>query len=164
MKFKIDSKEQLSKIQSEIMNLRTIHEREGMNRSDAHKLSADEVGLDMTPPIEGDELLSAIGYALHDLHEPIQPQRQINERGALGMYIEWCSNYHFVPSDVCLSHFTSFTAAAYQYARNKMVVDGWQFEKCENGWNIISAPESEKVYTEADLQRAIAEFVRGMKK
>ena len=174
----IKTVEEFRTIQSMIGKLQAEFNAQGNDARESRRLATEKIGDTYNPPISVKELNSAIGKALVKFYgeKRLEKLREVwntkkdkssetslpipEEEGEslVEIYRGWCEQHKHVASDVEIAHFTGRTAPAFQYARKKLIEDGFIFEKNGSGWN-ITVPVVERVYTEKEVRSMMEELL-----
>jgi hypothetical protein len=189
---KIETAEELKKIQSKMSSLQYEFEKQGYDKSMARNLAADRAGDALVPPVTGEQLKSAVGQALNYFYAEKRNANQlkayqaaaggsgsgngnVNETDEMTddsggewtyykTYRETCAAFKFVPTDGLMSFLTSMAPGSCAAYRSRLKTEGFIFENVGYGWAVIppELPE-EPIYTESQVRALVEDLIKKLK-
>ena len=70
--------------------------------------------------------------------------------GPTALYRLWLQKHDSATCDAELAHFTGYTYNAFAYARTKLKDDGWNIQKKDGRWRVLSRPENNELRQKID--------------
>jgi hypothetical protein len=133
------------------------YEQQGLDKKSARKKATNDVGELFEPPVTGAEVESKVGQLRAQLKAGRQPDNG-DQQPMTVIYRIWIEQNDFVIHDKQLAHFTGKTEGCFHYARKILAEEGFVLENVGTGWNVVSRPKAEKVYSEKEVRVMMSEL------
>lgn len=126
------------------------YQKRNFSPSAARHKAANDAGALFDPPVTGAEVLSKLGkFGAQTKPEQFE---ESNNQPLTVLYRRWVQQNDEIASDKQLAHFVQCTSAAIYYARTKLAEEGYVIERNNGGWLVKTRPNTEKVYSEAEVR------------